>query len=76
MCALGITAATTPSFDRDGDAHIYVIVKANPFGAPACIQSRMLQQNACHQRDQQIGMSDADLVRALDFGQRCVRDIR
>src|ERR1022692_1202163 len=31
---------------RNGDAHVHVIVKANSLGAPARVQSRMLQQHA------------------------------
>ncbi len=36
----------------------------------------MFQQHARDERDQQIGMSDADVVRALDFGEDLPRDIR
>ena len=52
---------------RNGDAHVHVIVKTNAFRSPAGIQSRMLQQHARGQRDQQIRVRDADVVRAFDL---------
>ena len=60
---------------RDGHAHVHVLVKANAFGGPACIQSRMLEQHPRYQCDQKIRVRDANVMRALDFGDHAVPDI-
>ena len=62
--------------DGHGDAHVDVMVQANSFGGPACVESRVLQQHARDERHQQIGVRDADLMRAFDLGERRVRDMR
>ena len=45
-----------------------MIVQANAVRRPTGVQARMFEEDAGRKCDQQIGMRDADLVRALDLG--------
>src|ERR1700722_3963046 len=53
----------------DGDCytHVHVRVNVDPFGAPTGVEARMFQQDAGSERDQEVRVSNADDVSALDF---------
>ena len=53
-------------FDRHGQGDVHVVMRDDPFGRPARVESSVFRERARHDRDEQIGVRDLHAMRSFD----------